>query len=108
MFCIFTIFLFLLTSIDRLNSLHRDKVMKHHICFQNQNRKWFLTISKNTLSFIIRQLYINITIVHYDFTLTLEDFNAKLTIWFRSDKSAYEGLKIDGLVSNHSLQQLIN
>ena len=30
----------------------------------------------------------------------LGDFNAKLSIWCRSDKSTYEGSRIDGLVSN--------
>ena len=36
------------------------------------------------------------------------DFNAKLSTWCRSDKSTYEGSRIDGLVSNYCLQQLIN
>ena len=36
------------------------------------------------------------------------DLNAKLTTWCRSDKSIYEGSRIDGLVSNYGLQQLIN
>ena len=35
-------------------------------------------------------------------------FKAKLSAWCRSDKSTYEGSKIDGLVSNYGLQQLIN
>ena len=38
----------------------------------------------------------------------LGDFNDKLSTWCRSDKSTYEGSRIDGLVSNYSLQQLIN
>ena len=38
----------------------------------------------------------------------LGDLNAKLTTWCRSDKSIYEGSRIDGLVSNYGLQQLIN
>ena len=38
----------------------------------------------------------------------LGDFNAKLSTWCRSDKSNYEGSRIDGLVSNYGLQQLIN
>ena len=38
----------------------------------------------------------------------LGDFNAKLSTWYRSDKSTYEGSRIDGLVSNYGLQQLIN
>ena len=38
----------------------------------------------------------------------LGDLNAKLTTWCRSDKSLYEGSRIDGLVSNYGLQQLIN
>ena len=35
-------------------------------------------------------------------------FTAKLSAWCRSDKSTYEGSRIDGLVSNYGLQQLIN
>ena len=31
----------------------------------------------------------------------LGDFNAKLSTWCRSDKSTYEGSRIDGLVSNN-------
>ena len=38
----------------------------------------------------------------------LGDFNTKLNTWCRSDKSTYEGSRIDGLVSNYGLQQLIN
>ena len=38
----------------------------------------------------------------------LGDFNAKLSTWCRSDKSTYEGSRIDDLVSNYGLQQLIN
>ena len=38
----------------------------------------------------------------------LGDFDAKLSTWCRSDKSNYEGSRIDGLVSNYGLQQLIN
>ena len=38
----------------------------------------------------------------------LGDFNAKISTWCRSDKSTYEGSRIDDLVSNCSLQQLIN
>ena len=37
-----------------------------------------------------------------------DDFNAKLSTWCRSVKSTYEGSRIDGLVSNYGLQQLIN
>ena len=32
----------------------------------------------------------------------LGDFNAKLSTWCRSDKSTYEGSRIDGLVANYS------
>ena len=38
----------------------------------------------------------------------LGDFNAKLSTWCRSDKSNYEGSRIDGLISNYGLQELIN
>ena len=37
----------------------------------------------------------------------LGDFNAKLNTWCKSDKTTYEGSKIDGLTSNFGLQQLI-
>ena len=38
----------------------------------------------------------------------LGDFNAELSTWYRSDKSTYEGSRMDGLVSNYALQQLLN
>ena len=38
----------------------------------------------------------------------LGDFNAKLSTWGRSDKSIYEGSRINDLVSNYDLQQLVN
>ena len=37
-----------------------------------------------------------------------DDFNVKLSTWCRSDKSSYEGSRIDGLVSNSGKQKLIN
>ena len=37
----------------------------------------------------------------------LGDFNAKLNTWCKSDKTTYDGSKIDSLTSNFGLQQLI-
>ena len=37
----------------------------------------------------------------------LNDFNAKLSTWCRSDKAAYEGPRIDGLVLNYGLELVV-
>ena len=39
--------------------------------------------------------------------IAIGDFNAKLTKWNKSDKSSYEGLKIDALTSQYGLHQII-
>ena len=36
------------------------------------------------------------------------DFNVKITNWYKNDIKSYEGLKIDTITSQFSLQQLIN
>ena len=41
-------------------------------------------------------------------TVVLGDFNAKSSLWFKSDKTTYEGSKIDGITSTFGLQQKIN
>ena len=67
--------------------------------------------SQDTFESFIDNLELNIdAIVAKDPYLIdiLCDFNAKLSTWCRSDKSTYEGSRIDGLVSNYGLQQLIN
>ena len=51
MFSIFITVLFVLTFINRFNSLHRDEVMEHHIGFQKQNQKWVLTMSRKNSIF---------------------------------------------------------
>ena len=41
-------------------------------------------------------------------TVVLGDFNAKSNLWFKGDKTTYEGSKIDGITSTFGLQQIIN
>ena len=41
-------------------------------------------------------------------TVFLGDFNIKSNLWFKGDKTSYEGSKIDALTSQLGLQQLIN
>ena len=40
--------------------------------------------------------------------VSLGDFNAKTTNWYKSDINSYEGLKIDTITSQFGLQQIIN
>ena len=41
-------------------------------------------------------------------TVVLGDFNVKSNLWSKSDKTSYEGSKIEGISSQFGLQQLIN
>ena len=41
-------------------------------------------------------------------TFALGDFNIKSNLWFKGDKTSYEGSKIDAINSQFGLQQLIN
>ena len=41
-------------------------------------------------------------------TVVLGDFNFKSDLWCKSDKTSYEGSKIEGITSQFGLQQLIN
>ena len=41
-------------------------------------------------------------------TVVLGDFNVKSNFWCKSDKTSYEGSKIEGITSQFGLQQLIN
>ena len=41
-------------------------------------------------------------------TVALVDFNIKSNLWFKGDKTSYEGSKIDAITSQFGLQQLIN
>ena len=41
-------------------------------------------------------------------TVILDDFNVKSNLWCKSDKTSYEGSKIEGITSQFGLQQLIN
>ena len=41
-------------------------------------------------------------------TVFLGDFHAKSNLWFKGDKTTYEGSKIDGITSTFGLQQIIN
>ena len=40
-------------------------------------------------------------------TIVLGDFNIKSNLWFKGDKTSYEGSKIDAITSQFGLQQLI-
>ena len=40
--------------------------------------------------------------------VALGDFNAKTTNWYKNDINSYDGLKIDTITSQFSLQQLVN
>ena len=69
----------------------------------SQTRDIFQTFADNfelTLDTIIKK---NIFL-----TVTLGDFNAKTTNWYKNDINSYEGLKIDTITSQFGLQQLIN
>ena len=41
-------------------------------------------------------------------TVVLSDFNVKSNLWFKGDKTSYEGSKIDAITPQFGLQQLIN
>ena len=41
-------------------------------------------------------------------TVALGDFNVKSNLWWKSDKTSYEGSNIEGITSQFGLQQLIN
>ena len=41
-------------------------------------------------------------------TVALGDFNVKSDLWFKGDKTSYEGYKIDAKTSHFGLQKLIN
>ena len=67
--------------------------------------------SQNTFESFIDNLELNIdtTAAKNPYLIgSLGDFNSNQSTWCRSDKSTYEGSRIDGLVSNYGLQQLIN
>ena len=42
------------------------------------------------------------------FLTALGNFNPKSNLWFKGDKTTYEGSKIDGITSTFGLQQIIN
>ena len=55
------------------------------------------------------ELNIDIATAHNTFlTVVLGDFNVKSNIWFKGDKTTYEGSNIDGITSTSGLQQIIN
>ena len=41
-------------------------------------------------------------------TVVLGDLNAKSNLWFKGDKTTYEGSKIDGITSTFGLQQIMS
>ena len=55
------------------------------------------------------ELNIDAATAHNTFLpVVLGDFNAKSNLWFKGDKTTYEGSKIDGITSTFGLQQIIN
>ena len=55
------------------------------------------------------ELNIDTATAHNTFlTVALGDFNAKSNLWFKGDKTTYEGSKIHGITSTFGLQQIIN
>ena len=55
------------------------------------------------------ELNIDTATAHNTFlTLVLGDFNDKSNLWFKGNKTIYEGSKIDGVTSTFGLQQIIN
>ena len=60
---------------------------------------------------IICEEYLNIdtaTANNPFLTVALGGLNAKSNLWFKDDKTTYEGSKIDGITSTFGLQQIIN
>ena len=54
------------------------------------------------------ELNLDSVIVNNPFlTVLLGDFNAKLSLWYNSDITTYEGSKIDGVTSQFGLEQII-
>ena len=55
------------------------------------------------------ELNIDTATAHNTFLIVfLGEFNAKSNLWFKDNKTTYEGSKIDGITSTFGLQQLIN
>ena len=49
-----------------------------------------------------------VTAINLFLTVVLGDFTIKSNLWFKGDKTSYEGSKIDATTSQFGLQQLIN
>ena len=49
-----------------------------------------------------------VTAINLFLTVVLGDFTIKSNLWFKGDKTSYEGSKIDAATSQFGLQQLIN
>ena len=49
-----------------------------------------------------------VTAINLFLTVVLDDFTIKSNLWFKGDKTSYEGSKIDATTSQFGLQQLIN
>ena len=49
-----------------------------------------------------------VTAINLFLTVVLGDFTIKSNLWFKGDKTSYEGSKIDAIASQFGLQQLIN
>ena len=69
----------------------------------NQSQDDFESFANNL------ELNIDTATAHNSFlTVVLGDFNVKSNLWFKGDKTTYEGSEIDGITSTFGLQQIIN
>ena len=67
--------------------------------------------SQDELETFLKSLELNLhtTLANNPFlAVVFGDFNAKSNLWCKSDKTSYEGSKIEGITSQFGLQQLIN
>ena len=72
-------------------------------CSPSQSQDEFETFAKN--------LELNIDTISADnpfLTVVLGDFNTESNLWYKNDKTTYEGSKIDDIASQFGLHQLIN
>ena len=71
-------------------------------CSPNQSQDDFESFANNF------ELNIDAVTVNNPFlTVFLGDFNIESNLWFKGDKTSYEGSKIDAISSQFGLQQLI-
>ena len=72
-------------------------------CSPNQSQDDFESFANNL------ELNIDAVTANNPFlTAVLGDFNIKSNLWFKGDKTSYEGSKLDAITSQFGLQKLIN